>query len=537
MTPESERKERYLVVRGKNTSLRIALPDLGRVTVGRSASNDVVLEEPGVADAHLVLYVDRGIEAEILASDAGVNGDSYTEGQSTEIRPGDQLRIGTAELEIAVRSGERAAHRIFTRRWFESRLVEEAERDGEHAVIGIDAGQAATAESVEAALSSALRLGEIAGAIDERECAVLTSGPASAAESRAAELASEIGRAIGAPVAAGFATSDERRGAALLEIARGRLTPAETSPAATAREPPVAEDASMKEVLRAATAAADGEEHILILGETGTGKDLLARWIHELSPRRDRPLVRVNSVDLDDALTEAAKAVQRARGGTVLFDEIAGLSPRAQLALGRFLERTQGTRFIFTSNHDLRTEAQSGAFRKDLFFRIHKTAIEIPPLRARKRDIVALAKHILVGLSLSPAAEDVLVDYGWPGNVRELEAVLARAVRSCTQGPIEPAHLPHELFLEPLRDPEETIDRAESEVEAEATPPTGRPSGSLRDEMLALERQRILEALERYGTQTEAAKALDIPIRTFLNRLDALGIKRVRKSKPGTKGE
>ncbi len=537
MAPEGEKKERYLVVRAKNTSLRIALPDLGRVTVGRSASNDVVLDEPGVADAHVVLYLDRGVEAEILAADAGVNGDSYTKGQSAEIGPGDQLRIGTAELEIAVKSGEGSPARIFTRRWFESRLIEEAERGEEHAVIGID-GQGAASEVVETALSSALRPGEIAGVIDEGEWSVLTFGPGSTAETRAAELAAEIGRAIGAPVAAGFATSDERQGTSLLEIARERLTPAETSPMAPAAEPPVAEDASMKEVLRAAEAAADTDEHVLILGETGTGKDVLARWIHDVSSRRDRPLVRVNSVDLDDALTEATKAQQRARGGTVIFDEIAGLSPRAQLALGRFLERKAGSRFIFTSNHDLRAEAQSGAFRRDLFFRIHRTAIEIPPLRARKKDIVALAKRLLKGTALSRAAEDVLLGYAWPGNVRELEAVLERAARSCTQGQIEPQHLPRELFLVPApSDPEDTIDRAGGENEAEPAPPAARPAGSLRDEMLALEKQRIVEALERYGTQTEAAKALDIPIRTFLNRLDALGIKRVRKSKPSTKGE
>lgn len=265
---------------------------------------------------------------------------------------------------------------------------------------------------------------------------------------------------------------------------------------------------------------------VLILGETGVGKDLYANLIHRRSDRSGRPLMRIASPAAYEAFLRGGH--QEQPGGTVLLDEVGGLSSNAQLALAQLLDRAdrRELRVLATSNHDLLAETQSGRFRKDLYFRLAKVTLRVPPLREREREILPLAELALslsgARATLSPEARAALLDYAWPGNVRELFNVVERALMVSGGATITPEHLPSEL--------------------AEVAPSAGRqgaslsqnvgdaaPAGSLREELAQIERRRILEALEKYPTQVEAAKALDIPIRTFVNRLDALGIPRGKK--------
>jgi two-component system, response regulator FlrC len=279
----------------------------------------------------------------------------------------------------------------------------------------------------------------------------------------------------------------------------------------------------------------------LIHGETGTGKNLVARMIHERSQRALRPLVQINCADLDD---DAEQLVARARGGTVLLDEVGALSPRAQVSVGHLLEQLgEQVRFLATSNHDLRAEVKRSAFRKDLYFRLNRLSVVVPPLRERKGDIIALAEHFAHVTAkslrrprvpkLSEDAKAKLLEHVWLGNVRELQGAIERAVTICGSDKLGPEH----ISLENLG--EDTMpDLGEVALDEESAPKTESPateSGapSLRDELAALERRRIQEALDKYPTQADAAKALDIPLRTFLNRLDALGIERPRKPKKG----
>jgi transcriptional regulator with PAS, ATPase and Fis domain len=207
--------------------------------------------------------------------------------------------------------------------------------------------------------------------------------------------------------------------------------------------------------------AATTELSVLITGETGTGKELIARTIHTLSPRSRGPFLAINcgALRADLALSqlfghrkgaftgahaEGLGLVQAAHGGTLFLDEVGDLPFDVQVTLLRFLEsgeflrlgETQvlraDVRVITATNHELREAVERGAFRRDLFFRMNEVEIRLPPLRERQDDILPLGRHFLgfyggmEGPRLSPEAEAVLRSYPWPGNVRELENVMRR---------------------------------------------------------------------------------------------------------------
>jgi DNA-binding NtrC family response regulator len=363
-------------------------------------------------------------------------------------------------------------------------------------------------------------------ALDESTVAALVRGNRGAADALLTQLGTAL-LARGAPLESGLAEAKEGEGERVLGLALTRL--GKLARGADSFLAP--QDAGMKKVLALADQVAKSNALVLILGETGVGKDLLAQRIHAASPRAHGPLLRVNCVDLGESFIDA-ELVQRAGGGTILLDEVGGLSARAQLSLGHRLEddfaQRHDLRFLATSNHDLQQAVADGSFRKDLYFRLGRVSIQIPPLRSRTADILPLARHFIAELSpnqplaLSADAENALERYDWPGNVRELRNVLERAVLVSSGGELRAEDLPLEV-----RDPD--VERATADEPKIA--PESPPTGGLREEMEALEKRRILEALDKHPTQTEAAKALGIPLRTFLNRLDALGIPRARKSK------
>jgi DNA-binding NtrC family response regulator len=228
----------------------------------------------------------------------------------------------------------------------------------------------------------------------------------------------------------------------------------------------VAADPASLRVLEIARKIADTATTLLIGGESGTGKDQLARWIHEQGSRRNTPLLKIDCASLPAELVESelfghergafTGAVARKPGrfelaedGTVVLDEVAALAPAIQAKLLRVLEertfeRLGGTetlclnaRLIALTNADLQQAVSAGRFREDLFFRLNVLAIAVPPLRDRRADIVPLACHLLArlasvhghaGATLCPEAQRLLESHGWPGNVRELKNVIEHAV-------------------------------------------------------------------------------------------------------------
>ena len=241
----------------------------------------------------------------------------------------------------------------------------------------------------------------------------------------------------------------------------------------------VGESVEWRGVLRDATQVAATDTTVLITGASGTGKEVVARFIHAASPRRNRPFVALNCAALPEqlleselfgyergAFTSAQQAkpgqVELAAGGVLFLDEVTEMSLSAQAKFLRVLQerefqRLGGTRLvkanirvIAATNRDLRTAVERGSFREDLFYRLGVFDIPIPPLRDRASDIVALSDSFLqeIGRSfgrpaaaLTREARAALLQYEWPGNVRELRNVLERAAILCEGGPIDVSHL------------------------------------------------------------------------------------------------
>ncbi len=228
----------------------------------------------------------------------------------------------------------------------------------------------------------------------------------------------------------------------------------------------IAADPSSLRVLEIAEKLAETSTTLLITGESGTGKDQLARWIHQRGPRRDSPFLKIDCASLPSELVESelfghergafTGAVARklgrlemAQGGTIVLDEVAALTPGIQAKLLRVLEektfeRLGGTeplrmdaRLMALTNTDLAKAVSSGRFREDLFFRLNVLAIPVPPLRERPADIPLLVSHFLARLgpvhgresaACDPAAAALLESYAWPGNVRELKNAIEHAL-------------------------------------------------------------------------------------------------------------
>ncbi|MGA1869473.1 MAG: sigma-54 interaction domain-containing protein [bacterium] len=240
---------------------------------------------------------------------------------------------------------------------------------------------------------------------------------------------------------------------------------------------------AMRDIFELIELAADSHSTILISGETGTGKELVATAIHEKSTRKEGPLIKVNCSALPEnlleselfghvkgAFTTAIKdkigRFERANGGTLFLDEIGEISPLIQLKLLRFLQerefervgesitRKADTRIIAATHRDLRAMTQNGQFREDLYYRLKIFPIHLPPLRERKEDIGLLAAYFIdkfnreTGKSITGLSRDaalVLIYYSWPGNIRELENAIEHAFVTCRRSDITIFDLPLEI--------------------------------------------------------------------------------------------
>jgi DNA-binding NtrC family response regulator len=319
--------------------------------------------------------------------------------------------------------------------------------------------------------------------------------------------------------------------------------------------------ARMRDLLETVGRVAASRVPVVLHGETGTGKDVLARLIHEGSPRRKKRMVRVNCGAIPASLVEStlfghergaftgAAAQQKgvfeeADGGTVFLDELGELPLGAQAALLLVLEtgsfcRVGGAREIavdvrlVTATHrDLEAMIAEGTFRADLYYRLSTVTLEIPPLRERGDEIEPLVRRFLrlaseAGGHPVPRIEDeamaLLVAYRWPGNVRELRNAIERAVVVAREGAIHAADLPARVQAARAAEPPAVLADAPSavaEVDAAAEP-------ELRTRLQQVEAQALRAALESAGwKRAEAAQRLGMPLRTLARKIKVLGIKK-----------
>ena len=306
----------------------------------------------------------------------------------------------------------------------------------------------------------------------------------------------------------------------------------------------VSRNSRMREIFGILPDIAESGSTVLIEGESGTGKELLARAIHDLSPRKEGPMVAINCGAIPDTLLESelfgyvagaftdAKRDKpgkfaMARKGTLFLDEIGDVSPALQVRLLRVLQEKKfeplgsnrsvdsDVRIIAATNRDLATEVQEGRFRPDLFYRINVIRLTLPPLRDRKEDIPLLVNHIVARMnlvrnrSITGVARPVLEEffrYGWPGNIRELENVIEHAFILCTNGPIQCWHLPDTFSCG---------DEAGSSL----------PSFPARNTLADIEAQAIHDTLVRHGwNRSAAARELGINKTTIWRKCKRLGI-------------
>jgi DNA-binding NtrC family response regulator len=301
----------------------------------------------------------------------------------------------------------------------------------------------------------------------------------------------------------------------------------------------------MQEVFAAVSRVAPTRATVLLAGESGIGKDLIARAIHHHSPRRDRPFVKINCSALPEnlmeselfgyekgAFTGAASAhagkFEQADGGTAFLDEIGDVPPPVQVKLLRVLQEREferlgsnktlrvDVRVIAATNQDLRAALEQGAFREDLYYRLNVVPINIPPLRERKEDIPYLVEHFLAKYSeetggrvhsITPAAMEKLIAYHWPGNVRELENIIQRAMVLAPGPALEPG----DIQLDSARRAAATADGIPF-----------LPEGMTLDQY---EQQLIREALRRCdGNKSQAARLLGLTRNALRYRLTQMGI-------------
>jgi DNA-binding NtrC family response regulator len=475
-----------------------------------------------------------------------VRGRKLARGERRAIAVGEPIDLGRTLLIVQHLAVAARPRRFLTHGQLEMRLEEECARarsaGSTFALIRVRALEREQRTVVEDLLARELRAFDLLAEYSPGEYEALVVDTDSARAESVAERLEGLAREAGAVLKTRVAMypSDGRDAEAL--VARG-LGGAEM----------VIEAGVMRQLHRMIDRVAASNASVLILGETGVGKELVAEAVHARSKRRERQLLRLNCAALSDSLIEselfghekgafsgavAAKPglLETADGGTVFLDEVGELPLSTQVKLLRVLEekkvrrvggveaRAIDVRLVSATNRDLEREIEGGRFRMDLFYRLNGISIVIPPLRERVEELRPLAELFAGNAArqlegrraprFSAGALSALAAYSWPGNVRELRNVIERAVILAEGDEIGVEHLP--------------LDKMAAVVKRPDVAAAG--GGSIKSDIEALERRRILEALEESGgVQAKAAKLLGWSRGTFLARMDAYKIPRKRK--------
>jgi two-component system response regulator AtoC len=561
----------HLTVMGPSVFETYPLPGSGQISIGREDDADVRIVDELASRMHARLHIDASgkLAVEDLGSSNGtfVRGDRIDAGAKVALQPGEAMTIGFTHLMVQRRRPRPSVRRLRSHATFEERLEEACERAAARSGVGpalirvrLDDEEPAGrgVDIIEAALRSGDVLAQYAAG-DYEILLIDTEGE------RVGAIADGLGqrlRAAGLPAHIAIAAypTDGRSAEALI----GRANTLLWDPDGPAASAPVLKSDTMRALYRLGERAAAGHTAaglitVLILGETGTGKEVLANWIHRRSPRASGPFLCINCAALTETLLEselfghdkgaftgAASSkpglLETATGGTVFLDEIGEMNAALQTKLLRTLEsreimrvggrapRAIDVRFIAATNRDLEAEVASKRFRQDLYFRLNGITLTVPPLRERVPDIAPLARRFVTDASrfadrraprLSADAVEILQGYSWPGNIRELRNVMERALVLCEGGEITIEHLPVDKL------------RLQRIAPSAASSAASVSSAVGADE--TLERQRIVDAMTAFGgNQTRVAATLGIARGTLIARLERYGIRRPQAARGRT---
>lgn len=555
VTPASTSDTLSVLVLSPTFLATYALPDSGEVTIGRSQSNGVYVDDRLVSRRHAVLSVAPGLTIRDLGSSNGtrMHGELLAPNVARDLAVGDVVMVGTAALLV-----QRNVPVVFPRRFwsheeFEVRIKEECEGaallGGRFALAFLEVDRDAPDVGVRRALAATLRTNDVVGAWGPSTYALLF-----------VDVDQEMARALLARITAELTKHEVVASSQMAHWPEDGRSPEELfakvqsvskdhGPALAITGGRVVVDAGTQELFRVAERIAAGDISVLIVGETGVGKEVMAEEIHRRSRRSAKPFLRLNCGALSETLldselfghergafTSAVGAkpglLESADGGVVLLDEIGEMPMSLQVKLLRVLEekevrrvgavksRPLDVRFIAATNRNLKKQAARGLFREDLYYRLAGATLEIPPLRDRPDDIEPLArtflhhasKHLDVPATISPQAIAQLRAYRWPGNIRELRHVIERALLLAGDGPITTAHLP--------------VVKDDEEARNEETGRTPIPVVVGDD----ADREHVVEVLVACGgNQSRAAKELGMSRGALIRRLERWGIIRPRK--------
>jgi DNA-binding NtrC family response regulator len=571
--PVGERKLR-LVVFISGGVVEFDLPVEGRIVVGRSSATQIHLDSTSVSREHAAIVAHGG--SMMLHDLQSTNGTFVNNARLTEsvaIGIGDVIRFGEIATEVrSVRESRLLVPRFVSGAELDARINEEAERcvryDRSIAALCVEAETPSDSSSAKLrdVLLMSLRALDVATqrAPGCFQALVMECGKEMAVEvgERVRREASKRGIAarVGVSVFPGDVPSPE----SLMLAARLAMAGSSDADIGVASEGArilqignsevIVAEPSMVRLFALVERVAVAPMSVLVNGETGTGKEIIAEALHVLGPRAGGPLVKINCAALPENLLESelfghepgafsgAVGVKRglfeeAHGGTLFLDEIGEMSPSLQAKLLRVLEdgvvrrigATRGARFdvriVAATHRDLRAAAAEGTFREDLFYRLGAMRVEIPPLRDRPREIPLLAERFVADSaqragksppSLRAETLAVLRHYGWPGNIRELRNVMGSATLLCEGAEVTLAHLPTELS---------EGEASEPPVAAPAAPASPVGHVPLMQEIRELEIRRITDALTACGgNRTKAAEMLGMPRRTLMYKIRGLEI-------------
>jgi len=563
---------RALRVVGEGIFLTYVLPAAGSVVIGRATDADVRVDDPSISRGHARLHIGDPLRIEDLGSANGtrVGGHLLERGELAEVWPGDVVDLGSIMVIPQSGAPARRRRRLWGHGYFEGRLEEECERaQGTRRRFGIVRVHVDGAPSQQLLLTSVAALlgpADVAALYAPGEYELLVTD-----DGRTEEVARQLVSTLGAEgavarVAAARYPEHGRSPEELIAHACSELRGGvEVGPLGST---PIVRDPSMDRVHRLVERVAKGSISVLILGETGVGKEVIAETVHRRSPRADAPFVAIDCGSLGEALLEselfghekgaftgAAQSkrglLEMAQGGTAFLDEIGELSLGLQAKLLRVLEQKEArrvgavkpysldVRFVAATHRDLESDVTLGRFRRDLFFRLNGVSILIPPLRERPSEIEPLAHRFAAEVSaqlrrdrppkLSSDVLALMLRYAWPGNIRELRNTIERAVLLCTGDAITLEELPVEKMTSTLM-PSAGLEAAG--VVSPASVPGEGGAEKLQDELDAVERRRVLEILAQCGgNRTRAARMLGMARGTLLARLERYGIASLRPRK------